>query len=134
MRFDPLHDRRAIAVQVRKRATDSGRAFAFHFFLRYGDYTDPAIARECALARQFFDLAASEALAPHGGLGEDDRQLLIQYALAAVEVAFNERLHALARENAAMADSAAGLRMEWRRDAPALEAAAPGSVAVGAPA
>lgn len=93
-----MTDRRAIAEKVRARATEAGRAFAFHFFLRYGDHTDPATARDCALARRFFALAASEALAEQKMLDEADRPLMSEYALAAVEVAFNERLRALAAE------------------------------------
>jgi len=111
-----LDDRRAIATKVRARATQAGQTFAFHFFLRYGDHTDPAIARECAVARQFFTLAAAESLGK--GIDEADRALLTEYALAAVELAFHERLQSLAAENAG-----ARLRLDWRRD-PQMDIAA----------
>ena len=112
-----MNDRRAIALKVKTRATEAGRAFAFHFFLRYGDHTDVASARDCPLARQYFNFVASEVL--KGGEGFDDahRQLLTEYALATVEVAFNERLRALASENAtAGVGGVAGFQMEWSRE------------------
>jgi len=118
-----LNDRRVLATRVREKATDAGRAFAFHFFLRYGDYTDVVTARECALSRQFFQNAASEALAGFRVVDDADRQLLQEYALAAVEVAFNERLQALTMENATRAGLSGEFRIEWSCDVEPLKSA-----------
>jgi hypothetical protein len=107
-----LNDRRAIAMKIKEKASDAGRTFAFHFFLRYGDYTNVEIARDCPLARQFFTLAASEALAGPHRLDAADRRLLTEYALAAVEVAFNERLQALAAHNANHSGYAGGVDLQ----------------------
>jgi hypothetical protein len=102
-------NRRAIASKVKAQATEAGRAFAFRFFLRYGDDTDATLARESAIAKQFFHLAAGEVLARHQCLDEADRRLLTDYAMAAVEVAFAERVQALAATNA----GGARFDMEW---------------------
>ena len=96
-----MNDRRAIASKVKTRATEAGRAFAFHFFLRYGDYTDVGDGARLSPRQTVFQVRRLRGPEGRRAFRDAHRQLLTEYALATVEVAFNERLRALARENAA---------------------------------